>query len=215
MNIKELRKKLEKEKNSEKFLKDLLKKTEDKELKKYIEELIEKEKLEEKKEEKSEKNLDDKETKIKIPSLEQIARSIPRMPETRTETIENYQSRARTRVIIPGLPQQENTAGRQQGYSEDYGSNIKSDYLRTKADFNRSLETSGLTTKAGFTTTAESKHAIQQKAGGRREYMEARDNLNIQQYNVREGMIKEDVVGLSHDLKQAKRGRREIEVYHG
>lgn len=138
------------------------------------------------------------------------------MRETRTETIEDYHSRSRARVIIPGLPQQgDTTARKQQGYSEDYGSNIKSDYLRTKADFNRSLETSGLISKAGFTTTAESKHAIQQKAGDRREYMESRDNLNIQQYNVREGMIKEDLVGLSSDLKQAKKGRREIGIYHG
>jgi len=45
--------------------------------------------------------------------------------------------------------------------------------------------------------------------------MQAGDNLNIQQYNVRENMIKEDLTGLTHDLKQAKRGRRNIEVYHG
>lgn len=215
MSIERILEQLKKEKDSLKYLEKELKKASDNKLKKDIELLIEKEKLKNKKE-KSEKNSEDKEAKIKIPSLEQIARSIPRMPETRTETIENYQSRARTRIIIPGLPQQQDqTARQQQGYSEDYGSNIKSDYIRTKADFNMSLETSGLTTKAGFTTTAESKQAIQQRAGERREYIEARDNLNIQQYNVREGIMKEDLTGLPSDLKQAKRGRREIGVYHG
>ena len=45
--------------------------------------------------------------------------------------------------------------------------------------------------------------------------MEARDNLNIEQYSVRGEMIKEDLIGLSPDLKQAKRGKREGEIYHG
>ena len=216
MDIKRILEQLKKEKDPLKYLEKELAKVDNKELKKEIADLIEK--LKNKKEEKTEKKSDDKETKVKIPSLEQIAMSIPRSrpPQVPTERLENYQSRARARIMIPGgLPQQEKTERQQQGYSEDYGSNIKSDYLRTKADFNRSLETSGLTTKAGFTTTAESKHAIQQKAGERREYMESRDNLNIQQYNVREGMIKEDLVGLSSDLKQAKKGRREIGIYHG
>ena len=213
MSIKVILEQLKKEKDPVKYLEKELKNTSDKEKKKEIEKLIEKEKLKNKKEEKKESS----ETKARIPSLEQIARSVPRLTaETRTETIEDYHSRSRTRIIVPGLPQQENAAARnQQGYSEEYGSNIKSDYLRTKAEFNKSLESSGLISKAGFTTTAESKHAIQQKAGDKREYMESRDNLNIQQYNVREGMIKEDLVGLNQDLKQAKRGRREIGIYHG
>ncbi len=214
MSIERILEQLKKEKDPLRYLEKELKKASDNKLRKDIAGLIEKLKnknaVKENKEEKEQPKV-----KVKIPSLEQIARSIPRLQETRTETKENYQSGARTRIITPGLLPQQEEAPRQQGYSEDYGSNIKSDYIRTKADFQKSLETSGLTAKAGFATTAESKHAIQQKAGDRREYMEARDNLNIQQYNIRDEMIKEDMTGLHPDLKQAKRGRKEIEVYHG
>lgn len=209
MGIKKILEQLKKEKNKLDYLEKELKKSEDKKLKKEINELIEKLKKQE------EKKDDSEEEKVKIPSLEQIAMSVPRMQAVQTERVENYQSRAsRRRAEIPNLPQTEETR-REASYGNGYGSNIKSDYTRTKADFNRELETAGLTTRSGFTTTAESKHAIQQRAGERRDYIEARDNLNMQQYNVREGMIKEDLTGLTPDLKQAKRGRREIEVYHG
>ncbi|MEK6856651.1 MAG: hypothetical protein AABX49_01405, partial [Nanoarchaeota archaeon] len=155
------------------------------------------------------------------PSLEQIAMSIPRtrIQETKTERLVDYQSR--TRIITPGsnIPQSnlqaEQGKNRQQSYSEDYGSNIKADYITTKSEFQRSLETSGLTTKAGFTTTAESKHAIQQRAGERKDYMDTRDNLNMQQYNLRDEMVKEDLTGLTQDLKQARMRKKEIGVYHG
>jgi len=213
MSIKRILKQLKKEKDKIKYLERELKKIEDEKLKNEIEKIIEKLKNEEKKKSNSD------EEKVKIPSLEQIAMSIPRMSRmsvVQTEKLENYQSKTRARVAMPGAVEQEHGGARkQQGYSENYGSNIKSDYVRTKADFNRELETSGLITKSSFTTTAESKHAIQQKAGNREEYMQTGDNLNIQQYNVRENMIKEDLTGLTHDLKQAKRGRRNIEVYHG
>ena len=211
MDIKGILEQLKKEKDKIKYLEKELKKINDKKLKGEIEKLIEKLKSDDKKK--------PAEEKIKIPSLEQIASSIPRarMQPVQTERIENYQSRSRARVIVPegaGAVAQQKMA-RQQGYNDNYGSNIKSDYIMTKADFNRQLETSGLMTRSGFTTTAESKHAIQQKAGDKREYMDDRDNLNIHQYNTRDEMIKENMIGLSSDLKQAKRGRREIEVYHG
>ncbi len=212
MDIKGILEQLKKEKNKLEYLEKELKKTDDKKLKGEIEKLIEKLKSEDKKK--------PAEEKIKIPSLEQIASGIPRARNqtVQTESLENYQSRSRARTILPGIVPgvaAQPKAARQQGYNEDYGSNIKSDYIRTKADFNRQLETSGLVAKSGFATTAESKHVIQQQAGGREEYINARDNLNIHQYNTREGMIKEDVIGLSSDLKQAKKRRREIEIYHG
>ena len=213
MSVKRILEQLKKEKDPLKYLEKELKKTEDKKLRKEIEKLIEKEKLKNK-EERKEKGANEEGIKTRIPSLEQIAASIPRTRAAPTETLENYQSRTRARVMVPGLPSQEG-AQKQGSYSENYGSNVKSDYITTKGDFNRQLEVSGLTMRTGFTTTAESKHAIQQKAGGREEYMEARDNLNIEQYSVRGEMIKEDLIGLSPDLKQAKRGRRDIEIYHG
>ncbi|MBS3151576.1 hypothetical protein J4443_04310 [Candidatus Woesearchaeota archaeon] len=218
MSIERILEQLKKEKDPLKYLEnelDKARKAGDKKLKNSIAELIEKEKSKNKNAE--EKKAKEEQSKIKIPSLEQIAMSIPRpgLPRVPTERLENYQSRTRARIMTPGLPQQEKTGRQQQGYSEDYGSNIRSDYIGTKADFQKSLEASGLTSRAGFTATAESKHAIQQKAGDRGEYIEARNNLNIQEYNVREIMVKENLVGLHPDLKQAKRGRKEIEVYHG
>ncbi|MBI2507973.1 hypothetical protein HYV89_03395 [Candidatus Woesearchaeota archaeon] len=212
MPMKKILEQLKKEKDKIKYLEKELKKTEDKNIKKEIENLIEKLKKEGK------ENGNGENEKIKAPSLEQIAMSIPRMRTAPTEALElqNYQPRSRMRVATP-MPAETGQAqrGRTQGYNDSYGSNIKSEYIRTKADFNSQLEASGLIAKSGFTTTAESKHAIQQRAGDRKEYIQAGDNLNIQQYNIREEMIKEDVTGLSHDLKQAKRGRKEIGVYHG
>ena len=133
--------------------------------------------------------------------------SIPRpgLPRVPTERLENYQSRTRARIMTPGLPQQEKTGRQQQGYSEDYGSNIRSDYIGTKADFQKSLEASGLTSRAGFTATAESKHAIQQKAGDRGEYIEARNNLNIQEYNVRGIKVKEKLIRVESDIKKQQK----------
>lgn len=207
MSIRIILDQLKKEKDPLKYLEKELKKTNDKELKKEIEKLIEKEKS---------KNKEKEQIKAKIPSLEQIAMSLPRLQETRTERLVDYQSRSRSRVILAGVPQQEGQQRKQQGYSEDYGSNIKSDYVTTKADFQKSLESSGLTSRAGFETTTESRHAIQQKAGDRREYIETRNNLNIQQeYSVREEAVKENLAGLNPDLKQAKKGRRIIGVYYG
>ena len=213
MSIKIILEQLKKEKNPLEYLEKELKKTSDKELKKEIEKLIEIEKLKSKKEPENKS--------AKIPSLEQIAMSIPRtrIQETKTERLVDYQSR--TRIITPGssIPQSnlqaEQGKNRQQSYSEDYGSNIKADYITTKSEFQRSLETSGLTTKAGFTTTAESKQAIQQRAGDRKDYIDTRDNLNMQQYNLRDEMVKEDLTGLTQDLKQARMRKKEIGVYHG
>ncbi len=217
MSIRVILEQLKKEKNPLEYLEKELKKTNDKELKKEIEKLIDKEK----KSKKPEGKKSEIKTASNIPSLEHIAMSIPRarLPETSTERLVDYQSRARSTIPTSNLPQSplqsEQQKSRQRGYSEDYGSNIKADYITTKSEFQRSLETSGLTTKAGFTTTAESKHAIQQRAGERKDYMDARDNLNMQQYSLRDEMVKEDLTGLSSDLKQAKRGRSEIKSYHG
>ncbi|MEK6856425.1 MAG: hypothetical protein AABX49_00260, partial [Nanoarchaeota archaeon] len=70
MSIKIILEQLKKEKNPLEYLEKELKKTSDKELKKEIEKLIEKEKLKSKKEPENKS--------AKIPSLEQIAMSIPR-----------------------------------------------------------------------------------------------------------------------------------------
>src|SRR3989344_1154606 len=167
MDIKEVLKQLEKEKDPLKYLQKLKKEVKDKKILEELEKLIEK--LVEKS---SKKKKGGKKSEAKIPSLEHIAASIS-IPSQRvpTETIklQDYQPRSRMRVAAMPAQTPAQGASRQQGYNDDYGSNVKSDYIRTRADFSNKLETSGLTSKTGFTTTAESKEAIRRQAGDRKE----------------------------------------------
>lgn len=210
MDIKEILKQLEKEKDPLKYLQKLKREIKDKKILIELEKLIEKF---------SRKEKEGKKSEAKIPSLEQIAQSISipsRMAPTETIQLRDYQSRSRMRVAAAPAQVPATQQTTQRGYNDDYGANVKSDYIMTKGDFSSKLETSGLTTRTGFITTAESKEAIRRQAGDRKEYMEA-DNFSVNQYSEREEFIQhqERMEVMSFDQRQARKGKKEIQTYHG
>lgn len=196
MNLQDILKQLEKEKDPLKYLQDLLKKIQDKKLKQEIEKLIEKLKK-------------DAEKKEAPHSLEQVVQNIsPRTQRVETESLENYASRTITRVRIPTpIFQQEEKKPK-----EDYGSNIKSDYITSNSEFTRSLKNSGLISRTGFTSTAETKDAVRERSQDKNYNLDREETISY--HNETDFQMREDLTGLTSDLKETHKKRKGIQQYH-
>jgi len=200
MKLEDVLKQLEKEKDQLKYLKETLKKINDNKLKKEIEKLISD--LEKKSSSKKEK------PSTLESAVEHIPSSRPR--EVPTETFEPYSpSRFRERVSITFPTRQE-----ENNQNESYGSSIKTDYIRNVAEFKQSLETSGLISRSGFNTTAESQEAARQKDPNKDYNLNSREEM-FSYHSERDERMKEDLSGLPSDLREMHKKRKNIGVYHG
>tara|TARA_Y100000034_G_scaffold120115_1_gene162626 strand:- start:206 stop:790 length:585 start_codon:yes stop_codon:yes gene_type:complete len=194
MEKSDILKQLKKEKYPLKYLQELLKKIKDKKLQKEIENLI--------------KEYTPKKPKKKTPStLESTVLNTPtRLPKVTTETLETYQPPSRRRVLTTGT----SISNEDKKPQEDYGSSVKKDYITTKSQFKESLESKGLISKTGFSTTAESKEAARQQS---QDY-DLNQEENIKYHDTREEHMKEDLTGLASDLKETHKKKKE-RFYHG
>ena len=195
MKLKNILEHLKKEKHPLKYLQELLKRTENKNLKEDIKDLIEKYK-------------EGKKAREKKPSLslEQAVSFLPQ--ETKTEKIEDYHHPRTGRTVdVRDIP----STDTEPRNNEKYGSNIKGDYLSTGSDLRKSLENKGLVSKTGFTTTAESKEVIKQEYGSR-DYDER--NEQFETYSERDQRMQENLTGMTEDLRESKRKKHRMEIYH-